>query len=72
MTKSSTLYHMLRREIGLCSEGSIDGGLVLGNSITSASFMAWGTLPSVQILCMRRVVICSPILPTPWSSSAVI
>ena len=46
---SSTLYHILSSEIGLCSEGLYEGGLVLGISITSACFMAVGTFLSSHI-----------------------
>ena len=69
---SITLYHMLSSEMGLCSDGLYEGGLVLGSSITSACFMPMGTFLSSHIFCIRYTVMYSPVLPAPNSSSAVI
>ena len=69
---SSTLYHILSSEMGLCSEGLYDDGLVLGSSMTSACFMPIGTFLSSHIFYIRYTVMYSPVLPAPISNSAVI
>lgn len=48
--RSSTLYHMFKREIGLQSSGLLFGGDVLGIRTTLACFIACGTYPSDQTL----------------------
>ena len=68
---SSTLYHMFSSDIGLYSAGLSDGGVVLGSRTISADFIARGTWPSFHILYSRYIVMSSPILPAPNSSSAV-
>ena len=57
--------------MGRCSEGSSDGGEVLGSSITLAAFIFLGTLRSIHILCISLTVMRIPVSPAPNSSSDV-
>ena len=63
---------MFNRDMGLCSAGFVDGGLVFGMSMILACFMGAGTYPVVQIFWIRFTVIYSAMFPAPYRSSAVI